>query len=165
MSFGKIWGSFGGFLKGLGVLSGLSTALMTILVVCNVFSRYVLNKPIDGAFEISQSLLTILVFFSLALAEHQEANIRVVLLIRHLPRKGKCVVSCVTSLLSLVFSLWCSFATWNFAMESYHTNELEWGTIQYPLYPVKFVVFFGLALLSFQYALGSVKQFRESLSK
>lgn len=158
MIFGHIWRGYGALLYGLGLIAALATAIMMFLVVCNALARYLFNAPINGAFEITESLLTVVVFLSLALTLYGDGHIRVILLTQRFSPRVQRIVRIFTLLLGAVFFAWCSYGTWGFAMESYLTNEQEWGSIQFPLYPVKFLVFAGLVLLSVQYVLSAIHE-------
>jgi TRAP-type mannitol/chloroaromatic compound transport system permease small subunit len=57
-----------------------------------------------------------------------------------------------------LFFTWCAYATWLFAVQSWSFNEHEWGTIVFPLYPMKFVVFAGISLLAFQFLLDAIAE-------
>ena len=170
MTFQRIWHIYGAFLRGLGLIAGFATVAMAALVVSNVLSRYLFNTPVAGAFELSESLLVVIVFMSLALTQHADGHIRVILLTRRLPPYLARITHIFTLVIGAAFFAWGSYAAWGFAMESYAINEQRWSSISYPLYPVKFVLFFGLVLLSVQYVLSALKevyrdQFESDLSE
>lgn len=157
-TFERIWRGYGALLYGLGLIAGVTTFAMMFLVIANVIGRYAFNNPIGGAFEVTQSMLTILVFFSLALTQFDDGHIKVSVITRRLQPRARRAVRTVMLALGAVFFAWCGYATFFFALESYSVNEQEWGSITYPLYPFKFVVFIGLVLLSIQFALGTVRE-------
>lgn len=161
MSFDRIWRGYGAFLKACGLIAGLMTLGMMVLVVCNAIGRYALNSPINGAFEVTQSMLTVLVFLSLAFTQFHDQHIRVVLIADRLPAGLRTHLRVATLLLGAVFFAWCTWGTWGFAMESYRIGEEEWGSIRYPIWPIKFVVCFGLLLLAIQFVLSAIRQYRE----
>ena len=57
-----------------------------------------------------------------------------------------------------VFFAWCAYAAWKFAAQSWSFNEQEWGTVVFPLWPVKFVVFVGIAMLAIQFLLDAIAE-------
>jgi TRAP-type mannitol/chloroaromatic compound transport system permease small subunit len=59
-----------------------------------------------------------------------------------------------------IFFSWCAYATWYFALQSYSFDEHEWGSIVFPLYPVKFVIFAGMVMLAVQFLLDAVAEYR-----
>ena len=143
-------------LHAFGVVAAVATFAMMALVVANAGSRYLLNAPVPGAFEIVQSLLTVMVFLSLALTQARGGHIRVTLLTRRLTPAGARLASVAAFALGAGFFAWCALGAWGFAWQSFQVNEQEWGVIRYPLWPVKFVVFAGLVLLSLQFLLDAL---------
>lgn len=157
-TFDRIWRGYGRFLKWCGYVAGYTTFAMMLLVIANAASRFLFNAPVSGAFELTESMLTVLIFLSLALTQHEGGHIRVVLLIQRLPSGLRKAANLLALAAGAAFFAWCSDAAWGYAMKSLAINEQQWGTVRYPLYPIKFVVFFGLALLAIQYALGFVRE-------
>jgi TRAP-type C4-dicarboxylate transport system permease small subunit len=155
--FEKIWRGYGALLHALGIVAGLATLVMMVIVVANVIGRYLFNAPIPGAFEVSQSVLTVTIFLSLALTQFHDGHIKVVILTRLLPLRGRRWVAVLMLLVAASLFAIASYATLEFAWESYLVNEQERGSIQYPLWPVKFVVFAGLVLLCIQYLLSAAR--------
>lgn len=156
MTLHRIAAGYGRLLYGLGVVGALATFAMMALVVANAASRYALNAPVQGAFEIVQSLLTIMVFLSLALTQHRGGHIRVSVITRRMPAALARLAEVAAPVLGAVFFAWCAYGAWGLAMQSYAMDEQEWGVIRYPLYPVKFVVFAGLVLLAVQFLMNAL---------
>ncbi len=103
-------------------------------------------------------MLTVLIFLSLALTHFEGGHIRVVLLTHRMPRGFRKAANLFALLAGALFFAWCAQVAWGYTMKSYLINEQQWGTVRYPLYPIKFVVFFGLTLLAIQYVLGFVRE-------
>ena len=158
--FDRLWSAYGRVLYALGLLAGMTTFAMMVLVVANAISRFLFNAPVTGAFEITQSMLPILILLSLALTQFREGHIRVVLLTRRLSPFWRRLVLSLAALLGAGFFAWCAYGGWGFAMQSYAMNEQEWGAVRFPIYPVKFIVFLGLALLALQFLFSAVRVWR-----
>ena len=60
--FERFYRAYGSLLRAMGFISSIATFAMMLLVVCNVGSRYLLNKPITGTLEITESLLVVVIF-------------------------------------------------------------------------------------------------------
>ena len=80
------------------------------------------------------------------------------LITRRLPKRVARILTVVAMLSGCAFFTWCSYAAWNFATQAYSFNEQEWGEVVFPLWPMKFVVFFGLATLAFQFLLDAIAE-------
>ena len=150
--------AYGRLLHAFGLASAVSTFLMLVLVVANVIGRYLFNSPITGAFEITESLLVVVIMLGLGLTQYHDGHIRVTILTRRMPRAWARLAKIGALLLGAVFFAWCAYASWKFAYESYSFNEQEWGTITFPLYPFKFVVFLGVILLTVQFLLDTINE-------
>ena len=150
--------AYGRLLQACGVLSAVSIFIMLVLVVANVIGRYLFNAPITGAFEITESLLVVSIMLGLALTQYYDGHIRVTILTRRMPARWARLAKIATLLLGALFFAWCAYATWKFALESYSFKEQEWGTITFPLYPFKFVVFLGVVLLAVQFFLDMINE-------
>jgi TRAP-type C4-dicarboxylate transport system permease small subunit len=150
--------AYGRFLHAFGLASAVSTFAMLVLVVANVIGRYLFNAPITGAFEITESLLVVVIMLGLGLTQYHDGHIRVTILTRRMPPAWARLAKICALLLGAVFFAWCAYASWKFAYESYSFNEQEWGTITFPLYPFKFVVFLGVVLLGIQFLLDTIHE-------
>jgi len=150
--------AYGRLLHAFGLASAVSTFLMLVLVVANVIGRYLFNSPITGAFEITESLLVVVIMLGLGLTQYHDGHIRVTILTRRMPLAWARLAKIGALLLGAVFFAWCAYASWKFAYESYSFNEQEWGTITFPLYPFKFVVFLGVILLTVQFLLDMINE-------
>ncbi len=147
---------FGSLLHASGVIAGLVTFLMMLLVVANALLRFAFNAPIAGTLEVTESMLTVLIFLSLALTQYEGGHIHVVLITKQLPLPLQRAAKFAAMLLGLIFFAWCTYAAWGFAVKSWMMDEHEWGSIQYPLYPVKLVVVLGLLLLTVQFLFDAI---------
>ena len=155
-AFARIQSRFGTLLLACGLMAGAMVFLMMLLVVANALLRFLFNAPIAGTLEITESLLTVLIFLSLALTQYEGGHVRVLLLVKRLPAPSRRIAKLAAMILGVVFFAWCTYAAWGFAMKSLAVDEHEWGTIQFPLYPVKFVIVAGLLLLTIQFLLDAI---------
>jgi TRAP-type C4-dicarboxylate transport system permease small subunit len=158
LAFQRLYRGYGLLLRGFGVISALATFVMMALVVVNILGRYLLNKPVIGTLEFTESLLVLIIFLSLALTQYDRGHIRVTLLTRCLPKAWTQTLNVFCMLAGSAFFSWCSYAAWRFAAQSYSFNEQEWGTVVFPLWPVKLVVFAGILMLAIQFLLDAIAE-------
>jgi TRAP-type C4-dicarboxylate transport system permease small subunit len=157
-AFQRLYWAYGLLLRGLGMISAVATFVMMVLVVTNVAGRYLLNRPLTGTLEFTESLLVIIIFLSVALTQYDGGHIRVTLLTRRLPKTWAHALTVASMLCGAAFFAWCAYAAWIYAVQSYSFNEHEWGEVVFPLWPMKFVVFFGIALLAIQFLLDAIAE-------
>lgn len=156
--FRRLRQAYGKLLHACGLVSAASIFFMLILVVANVLGRYLFNAPITGAFEITESLLVVIIMLGLALTQYHDGHIRVTILTRRMPPGWERGAKIGALLLSVCFFGWCAYASWAFAYQSYTFKEQEWGSINFPLYPFKFIVFIGVVLLTIQFVLDAIDE-------
>ncbi len=62
---------------GLSWIAGVVLFVMMMLTAVDVFTRYVLNSPIRGAFEISEILMAVLIFAGLPLVSRKDEHVTI----------------------------------------------------------------------------------------
>ena len=130
------------------VLAGVAAvvlAFMMFLMVTDVFCRYVLNRPILGAFEITEFMMMILVFFAIAHAQVRKAHISVDVLVLKLSKRTQQIFQAIGSLLGLgLFSL----MTWQIVLHALkvyraHQRSIDLGL---PVFPFALIAALGTAV-------------------
>jgi TRAP-type C4-dicarboxylate transport system permease small subunit len=87
-------------------LAMTSVFIMACLTSADAAGRYLLNWPITGAYEITENYLMVFtVYFALAYAYSEGANVRITLLISRFPSQVKLAVHYFTQIFSLLFVL------------------------------------------------------------
>jgi TRAP-type C4-dicarboxylate transport system permease small subunit len=90
----------------LAAVAAAVLAAMMFLMVADVVFRYVFNKPILGAFELTEFMMIILVFFSIGYAQVRKAHINVDVFATRFPERIRELFSAFGSLLGFcLFSL------------------------------------------------------------
>jgi len=69
----------------LGIASSILLMLMMLLTFADVVARYLLNRPIRGAFEITELALLALIFAGLPLVSHADEHVTMDFIDRILP--------------------------------------------------------------------------------
>ncbi|WP_212524083.1 TRAP transporter small permease [Actibacterium sp. MT2.3-13A] len=147
---------YGALLTLCGLIAGALTFAVMCLVVANALLRYGFNTPVAGTLELTESALPLMIFLSLALTQFRGGHIKVVLATQHMPPALARAAEVLAMTLGAALFAWAAYAGWLMAMKSLAMGELERGSIRFPLWPVKFAVFLGLALLAFQFLLDAV---------
>lgn len=69
----------------LGIAASLLLLCLMVLTFADVVARYLLNRPIRGAFEVTELLLLVLIFAGLPLVSHAEEHVTMDFIDRMLP--------------------------------------------------------------------------------
>lgn len=94
--------SFSTILRNLdGIITCVTLSICVILVNINVFTRYILSKPIPGCEEIVTSLFVWTVFIGSAYAHRMRSHLGVDILVNIMPGKVKSVVENIVFVLEL----------------------------------------------------------------
>ncbi|GIX15811.1 MAG: C4-dicarboxylate ABC transporter [Paracoccaceae bacterium] len=148
--------AYGALLSALGLFAGILVFAVMLLVVANVIMRFLFNAPIAGTLELTESALPLIVFLSLAFTQMRDGHIRVVVITRHLGPVWRRALAAAGLICGAALFAWAAHAGWLMSVKSLAIGELERGSIRFPLWPVKFAVFLGLALLAIQFAIDAI---------
>lgn len=148
--------AYGRLLTLCGIIAGIVTFAIMLLVTVNGVARYLFNSPVAGAFELTEGALPIIIFFSLALTQYHGGHIRVTLITDRLGPMMARAAMVLAMLAGAVLFAWAAWAGWLAAAKSLSIGEVERGSIRYPVWPIKYAVCFGMALLSLQFLIDAL---------
>lgn len=101
------------------IITCITLSLCTILVNCNIFSRYLFNAPILWAEEVATSLFIWTVFIGSAYAFRTKAHLGVDVLVKMLPPKSKKVVGLIIDLIEIAVLLMLTYVSAQYVMNSW----------------------------------------------
>jgi len=134
--------------RGLTLVAALATFGMMVLTTADAGGRYLFNRPILAAYELTTNYLMIAaVFLAMPYAYRQGANIRVTFLVERLGRGPRLVVDHLVQLLSIAYCSLLVFATFQQARHVWSTKT-TFVTLELPLWPAHLLVSVGLFLTS-----------------
>jgi TRAP-type C4-dicarboxylate transport system permease small subunit len=149
----------------LTLLAAAATFGMMLLTTADAGGRYLLNRPILGAYELTSNYLMVAaVFLAMPYTYRQGANVRVTFLVDRLGRRPKLVVDHLVQLVSLLYGTALVFAT---VRQTY--RMLATGTmltnLDLPQWPGHLLVSLGLTVVTVMMLvdLGRVRKGRSSL--
>jgi len=127
------------------VAGGIMVILM-LLVTCNVFSRFLLGKPMRGTVEISEFMLVFIVFLSLALTQFLGGHVRVELVCGHFSGRKQSALRVIGCFIGISF--WALIANASVARA-----VTQWGmgttsdVLHIPVFPFILIVPTGCFLI------------------
>jgi TRAP-type C4-dicarboxylate transport system permease small subunit len=101
----------------LGVAASVLLFGMMLLTFADVVARYLLNRPIRGAFEVTELTLLVLIFAGLPLVSHADEHVTMDFIDRVLPPAGQralvCLVhaACAAIMFFLTWQIWIKAGT------------------------------------------------------
>jgi len=138
---------------GMLLLGTVGMFVSMFLGVADVVGTKFLGLPVPGTLEITESTMVLIVFGALAYTQERRGHIRVELLYNHAGPRGKSFMEAVTHLLALVYFVLLCWQGIGELRYSWEIREATMGTIRFPLYPARFLLVVGTALLIVQLAL------------
>jgi TRAP-type C4-dicarboxylate transport system permease small subunit len=151
----------------LTIAAVIATFAMMLLTTADAFGRYLFNRPILAAFEITTNYLMVAaVFLALPYAYRQGANIRVTFLVERFGRAPRLVVDHLVQLVSVAYCAALVYATVQQTYRSLSTGTML-TTVELPQWPGHLLVCLGLfvAALMMLLDLGRVRSGRSPLFK
>jgi TRAP-type mannitol/chloroaromatic compound transport system permease small subunit len=144
-------------------ISSWSLLAMTLIVAFEVIARYVFNRPTTWAWDVNVQLMLLLLVMGIAENYRRNAHVRVDVITGMLtPRQNawiNVVMAPVFFLVTAVFVITC----WLYFLDSYQRKETASTLFAPPLYPIKFFMPLGSALLLLQGAVRLVRELRVAL--
>lgn len=128
----------------LTVVAAVATFSMMLLTTADAGGRYLFNRPILAAYELTTNYLMIAaVFLAMPYAYRQGANIRVTFLVERLGRKARLVIDHLVQIVSILYCAAIVVATFQQARHVLRTGT-TFVTMELPLWPAHLVVAIGL---------------------
>lgn len=124
----------------------VATFTMMLLTTADAGGRYLFNRPILAAYEITTNyLMVIAIFLAMPYAYRQGANIRVTFLVERLGRRARLAIDHLVQVVSIVYCGALVVATFQQARHMRVTNT-TFVTLDLPMWPAHLAVSIGLFL-------------------
>ena len=132
--------------RALTLVAALATFVMMLLTTADAGGRYLFNRPILAAYELTTNyLMAAVVFLAMPYAYRQGANIRVTFLVERLGRSARLVIDHLVQLVSIVYCAALVYATFQQTRHVRLTGT-TFATLDLPMWPAHLVVSVGLFL-------------------
>jgi TRAP-type C4-dicarboxylate transport system permease small subunit len=145
------------FLGSIG--AGVIFALMLITGI-DVIGRYLFQRPLVGAFEMSELALAIMVLFGWGYNQAIKGHIDIDLLYKRLPLSVQTILDFLTPLLGLALFSFVSWQAVKFTLDS-----IGWGEatemLHMPVWIFKLTIFIGAVSISLQFVVDIITACRK----
>lgn len=135
------------------LIGGLGMLMSMFLGVADIVGTQVLLIPVPGPRELTESTMVLIVFGALAYAQIRRAHIRVELVYFRMSPRVRAVMDVITDVAAIVFFGLILSQAISEAMYSLQIGEATVGLIRFPLWPARFALAAGCALVMVQLAL------------
>jgi TRAP-type C4-dicarboxylate transport system permease small subunit len=129
---------------------------MTLIEFLNAIGRK-LFIPFPGTVESVESLLVVSVYFGVALVALEGGHVNVTIATGRLPSAARHLLDAAANVLAALVLGYFAAGAWAEAVRSIAMLEFRLGVYRFPLWPFKTLFATGLALLTIQLVLNTVK--------
>ena len=141
----------------VGYLSGWLVPLMMMLVVVDVFMRYVMHQPLMVADEFSAYMLVALSFLGFAYTWRQGGHVRVEVVVNYLPPKLYAWVRLIGLILTFIFMIEMDRAAYKMIAYALQMKMRSSTWLMFPLFWPQLTIFVGFVLLTLMLAVDIVQ--------
>ena len=132
----------------MGYSAGWLVLLMMLLVLVEVFSRYVFNRPLMVANEFGSYLLVAVSYLAAAYAWKEKGHVRITVLVSRLPARVSSWLRLITLLLALVVAFGLSQSAYSYLQTSFRLGMASGSWLHFPLQGPHMTLMIGFTLLS-----------------
>jgi TRAP-type C4-dicarboxylate transport system permease small subunit len=130
-------------------VSAMSTFVLMLLTTADAGGRYLFNRPITGAYELTTNYLMIAaVFMAMSFGYREGAYIRVTFLVDRLPGKVKLVINHIVQVISMLYGVLLVIGTLQQALRVFSDHTTLSSLDFVPLGPAYLIVPVGLFFMS-----------------
>ena len=144
---------------GMVLLGSVGMMVSMAICVADVIGTDVLDWPVPGTLELTESTMVLIVFGALAFTQEKRGHIRVEILHGFMGPRAKSFLDFVTHLLALIFFALLAWQSFGELSYSWELKESTMGTVRFPLYPARFLLSVGAVLLIAQLAIDVIDDF------
>ncbi len=134
------------------VIAASAATVLVVAVSLDVLNRRTVGGSLPGLLELNQTLLVVIVFLAIPYGERVGVHVRMTLVTSRLPEKIARICRTVAYLLATGIIGWMAYASVLRAIDSFVRSEAQLGLVMWPLWPARWVLAFGLCLLTIQCA-------------
>jgi TRAP-type C4-dicarboxylate transport system permease small subunit len=131
-----------------GWLAGWLVPIMMMLVVVDVFMRYVMNRPLMVSDEFSAYMLVALSFLGLAYTWREKGHVRVEVLVSRFPSRIYGWVRLLGLILTFIFMIGMDLAAYKMIAYALQINLRSSTWLMFPLFWPQLTVFIGFVMLT-----------------
>ena len=122
---------------------------MVFLTTLDVIGRFFFNKPIKGAFELTELGLALVIFFGLGLTHLHNEHIAIDFLTEKFSQKGQAIINIIIDSFITVFMILVAWQMWEYSQRISASNTTT-GDLKLPINI--FVVLAAIGIITFAFS-------------
>jgi len=141
-------------------IGGGVLAVMMFLTATDVVLRYVFNRPITSAYELTEMMLSIVIIFGLAYVTLRKEHIRIDFIISRFSPRTQAITSCTATLLGLAIIVLITWQIFEYGVYLRNGGDTT-AILKIPIFISAWIAALGMAI----FAAASLVEFLEHLTK
>ena len=146
------------------VLATIAIVLTMFTTIIDILAR-VLKIPVIGVFELNSLLVGMCIYLAIAFTQAEGKNITVRLLTDRLPKHSKAMLEFAPLVACAIMFGWTTCVYYNATYNALVRGEVAQGVSDFPLFPLKMVMFLGVSMLTLQLVIDIVIRVRHILHR
>ncbi|MGI9465230.1 MAG: TRAP transporter small permease subunit [Aestuariivirgaceae bacterium] len=134
----------------LAFQSGIAMLLMMFAGSLDIVGTNVFGRPVPAAFEFMATMMVVVVFFALSLAQARKAHLRVEVVYNHMPALLQYIVDIIQYVVTTAFFGLIGYFGWKAAALGFAQGEYASGIVNFPIWPARFALAIGASLMTLQ---------------
>lgn len=146
------------------LISGLVVVVMMVMITVDAIGRK-FGYPVPGGLELSEAMMALVIYLALMGVQYHRENVFISIATEPASERTKAVLDAIGSLLGLGLFAVFAWYSWLKALDAYELGEFRVATVDVPIWPFRFAVPIGLALLCVQLAVSAIQDLRGARPK
>ncbi len=143
-------------IKVLAWVAAISLTLLLLLIVINVFTRFLFKTPVLGTIELVELLLVVVVLFVLAHTETQKGHVRVELVTSRLSKRVNAIIERIIYFIGTLFFLTLSWQGIDRMLSYLFPTVFTTNILNIPIAPFMFIISIGSFVLALEMLLNCI---------
>ncbi|OGP49172.1 MAG: hypothetical protein A2Y79_11255 [Deltaproteobacteria bacterium RBG_13_43_22] len=142
----------------IGKMLSYFIILLVVVILYEIFARYLFNSPTIWAHELSQMIYGVYIILLGGFLQQRDGHVNVEILYLKFKPRTRAIINLFTWILFFIFCGTLLVKGWEMAWDSFKFREAEPTAFAPPVYPIKMMIPLGAFLLLIQ---GLVKYIRD----
>jgi TRAP-type C4-dicarboxylate transport system permease small subunit len=139
------------FARWVAIISGAAVLILMLYTVVDVTGRYLANRPVPAAYEMTIIFLIYICYFGITLVQARKGQMRLEFLYDKSGYRGKLIIDLFSVLFGLFIFGIVTWKGWEYAVESWQVKEVTLGAYTVPVFPGRIGLAIGATIFVIQY--------------
>jgi TRAP-type C4-dicarboxylate transport system permease small subunit len=134
----------------LSCVSAIALLAIALVVCYEVAARYIFNSPTIWAWDVSSQLMVLLLMLGLGEVYRRDLNVRVDVVTELMPGRLRLLLDLLMGVFALFVVSIIVWTSWDYFLQSFNRGQRASSLFAPPIWPAKFLLWFGAVVLVMQ---------------